>query len=108
VDEGTIDLLLNWGAIVFIPVLPYVSWLQTRPNGLLIAFWQVRFSVRVRWCVCVCGTWPDEKSPPQGNVLVFLATVIRTIPCWAPAHLRGNFYMQWTLHVGTLSVPITS
>jgi hypothetical protein len=41
VDEGTIDLLLNWGAIIFIPVLPYVSWLQTRPNGLLIAFWQV-------------------------------------------------------------------
>ncbi|ELR12928.1 disrupted in renal carcinoma protein 2 family protein [Acanthamoeba castellanii str. Neff] len=77
VDEGTIDLLLNWGAIVFIPVLPYVSWLQTRRNGLLIAFW-------------------------QGNALVFLATVIRTIPCWAPAHLRGNFYMQWTLHVGQI------
>jgi hypothetical protein len=39
----------------------------------------------------------------QGNALVFLATVIRTIPCWAPAHLRANFYMQWTLHVGTLT-----
>ncbi len=55
VDEGTIDLLLNWGAIVFIPVLPYVSWLQTRPNGLLIAFWQVRVFVCVCVvCVCVC------------------------------------------------------
>ncbi len=40
----------------------------------------------------------------QGNALIFLATVIRTIPCWAPAHLRGNFYMQWTLHVGALPV----
>ena len=49
VDDATIDLLLNWGTIIYIPVLPYVSWLQTRPNGLLIAFWQVRV------CVCVCG-----------------------------------------------------
>lgn len=77
VDDATIDLLLNWGTIIYIPVLPYVSWLQTRRNGLLIAFW-------------------------QGNALIFLATVIRTIPCWAPAHLRGNFYMQWTLHVGQI------
>jgi MFS family permease len=77
VDDDTIDLLLNWGTIVFIPVLPYVAWLQTKPYGLLIAFW-------------------------QGNVLMFLATVVRTIPCWAPAHLRGNFYMQWTLHIGQI------
>jgi len=76
-DDSTINLLLNWGAIVFIPVLPYVSWLQTKPNGLLIAFW-------------------------QGNALVFLATVIRTIPCWVPSDLRGNFYMQWTLHAGQI------
>jgi hypothetical protein len=86
-------------------VLPYVSWLQTRPNGLLIAFWQVRLRGLscVRWLhndscprgVCVCAH--------QGNALVFLATVIRTIPCWAPAHLRANFYMQWTLHVGISS-----
>jgi hypothetical protein len=41
VDDDTIDLLLNWGTIVFIPVLPYVSWLQTKRYGLLIAFWQV-------------------------------------------------------------------
>lgn len=42
VGAGDIDLLLNWGSIIFIPVLPYVVWLQTRPNGLILAFWQVR------------------------------------------------------------------
>lgn len=36
----------------------------------------------------------------QANLLVFSATLIRTIPCWAPDHLRGNFYMQWLLHIG--------
>jgi hypothetical protein len=35
-DDATIHLLLLWGMIVYIPVLPYVLWLQ------LIAFWQVR------------------------------------------------------------------
>jgi hypothetical protein len=50
VDDATIDLLLNWGTIIYIPVLPYVSWLQTRPNGLLIAFWQVR-RARRRWAL---------------------------------------------------------
>jgi hypothetical protein len=63
--------------------------------------------VRVRVCcvrACVRAVALRGIMPWQGNALIFLATVIRTIPCWAPAHLRGNFYMQWTLHVGALPV----
>jgi hypothetical protein len=44
----------------------------------------------------------DDESSPQGNALIFMATVIRTIPCWVPANTRGNFYLQWTRHVGIL------
>jgi len=31
---GTVDLLLNWGCIVFILIMPFGSYLLTRKNGL--------------------------------------------------------------------------
>jgi hypothetical protein len=34
ISEATVDLLLNWGPIIFIPCLPLTSLLLNRPNGL--------------------------------------------------------------------------
>jgi sugar phosphate permease len=34
ITEGEVDLLLNWGPIIFIPVLPLTSILLNRPKGL--------------------------------------------------------------------------
>jgi sugar phosphate permease len=34
ISEATVDLLLNWGPIIFIPFLPLTSILLNRPNGL--------------------------------------------------------------------------
>jgi FLVCR family MFS transporter len=34
ITESTVDLLLNWGPIIFIPCLPLTSILLNRPNGL--------------------------------------------------------------------------
>ncbi|CAF1634147.1 unnamed protein product, partial [Didymodactylos carnosus] len=55
ISESTVDLLLNWGAIVFIPCLPLTYILLNKKNGL-------------RKCVLTFA------------ISVFLATSIRILP----------------------------
>src|SRR5579871_900766 len=55
ITEATVDLLLNWGPIIFIPVLPFTSILLNRPNGL-------------RHCVILLA------------ITGFLAAIFRVIP----------------------------
>ena len=37
VGKGVIDQLLNWGPLSFVPVVPFVSWLLVRRDGVQIA-----------------------------------------------------------------------
>ncbi|CAF4562900.1 unnamed protein product [Rotaria sp. Silwood1] len=55
ITEATVDLLLNWGPIIFIPCLPLTSILLNQPNGL-------------RYCVIVLA------------VTDFLAALSRVLP----------------------------
>ena len=76
-NNATINLILNWGPIIYIPVLPFVSWFQTKKNGLLLAYW-------------------------LAVILTFAGTVIRTIPCWLPESTRQTEYAFIFLHVGQI------
>ena len=54
-NEATVDLLLNWGSIIFIPCLPLTYILLNKPNGL-------------RKCVILVA------------ILAFISTILRIIP----------------------------
>lgn len=34
ISDGTLDLLLSWGPIIFVPVVPVASWMFMRYNGI--------------------------------------------------------------------------
>jgi hypothetical protein len=54
-SEATVDLLLNWGSIIFIPCLPFTYILLNKPNGL-------------RKCIILVA------------ILGFISTILRVIP----------------------------
>ncbi|CAF1234936.1 unnamed protein product [Rotaria sordida] len=66
ISEATVDLLLNWGPIIFIPCLPLTSILLNQPNGL-------------RYCVIVLA------------VADFLAALCRVLPSVIIASSASNF-----------------
>ncbi|CAF0872626.1 unnamed protein product [Adineta steineri] len=66
VTESTVDLLLNWGNMVFIPCLPLTSILLDRPNGL-------------RYCVIILA------------ITGFLATLSRILPSLIVSSSNLNF-----------------
>ena len=63
---GTVDLLLNWGCIVFILIMPFGSYLLTRKNGL----------------------WLSIKI---GAILISISSLIRIIPDFFNDDMRSNF-----------------
>eukprot|EP01104_Vermistella_antarctica_P019312 TRINITY_DN7516_c0_g1_i1.p1 TRINITY_DN7516_c0_g1~~TRINITY_DN7516_c0_g1_i1.p1 ORF type:complete len:515 (+),score=47.71 TRINITY_DN7516_c0_g1_i1:276-1820(+) len=68
INTTHIDFLLNLGPIMFVPICPFVSWLQTgsgRFSGLKVTFW--------------CGT-----------VLTFLGSVVRCIPTMMSEEFRSS------------------
>ena len=74
------NLLLNWGPIAFLPVLPISSWLAMQPNGL---WWNARI----------------------GATLTFLGCVIRALPCVLfseEVRLQAPWYCLIFLHVGQI------
>lgn len=66
----TIDQLLNWGPITFVPTVPFVSWLLIQENGL-------QKCMRLNACLC------------------FSACAVRCIPCLVSAHTREQH--RWLL-----------
>ena len=60
---STIDLLLNWGPIVFLVVVPFASWLLSRDNG-------IRLTLRL------------------GAVMCVVSCLLRLIPCWLDIDTR--------------------
>eukprot|EP01087_Luapelamoeba_hula_P022646 TRINITY_DN816_c0_g1_i3.p1 TRINITY_DN816_c0_g1~~TRINITY_DN816_c0_g1_i3.p1 ORF type:complete len:508 (+),score=51.25 TRINITY_DN816_c0_g1_i3:172-1695(+) len=79
ISESTIDLLLNWGAIIFIPSA-FCIWLMQiylPIQGLRIAFW-------------------------IGCIANFTGSVVRTIPCWLDKDIRQSDKGVWMLHLGQI------
>jgi len=74
ITSGTIDLLLNWGPIGYIPAVPVASWMAGRIGGLRM--------VQLTACSLVCA-----------------GSFIRTIPCWLSVSFRGHGAVYF-LHVG--------
>ena len=66
ITEATVDLLLNWGPIIFIPCLPLTSILLNMPNGL-------------RYCVIILA------------ITDFLAALVRIIPSIILKSTASNF-----------------
>lgn len=74
-DDHVLDQLLNWGPIIFIPVLPFVPWLLTQRNGL-------RHSMLLTAGLCLAGC------------------LVRIIPCFLSEEKRWQ-RASWTcLHIG--------
>lgn len=82
-SKYNVDLLLNWGPIIFIPVTPLSIWLAERPGGLRLcvraAAWMTASCVLLRCVVCL---WPATFLAPQGGsfdaglALLHLAQII--------------------------------
>jgi FLVCR family MFS transporter len=66
ITVDTVDLLLNWGPIIFIPVLPLTSILLNMPNGL-------------RYCVIILA------------IMDFIAALARIIPSIILKSTASNF-----------------
>ncbi|KAH3767587.1 transporter, major facilitator subfamily protein [Pelomyxa schiedti] len=83
ISLATLNMLLNWGAIVFIILAPLVSALLTYKNGLRI-------------CI-LYGVWA-----------VFFGACIRTIPCFVSEELRQKDGMIAVLHIGQIVVSLAN
>eukprot|EP00742_Colponemidia_sp_Colp-10_P002780 GILJ01002972.1.p1 GENE.GILJ01002972.1~~GILJ01002972.1.p1 ORF type:complete len:458 (-),score=57.19 GILJ01002972.1:377-1750(-) len=73
----TIFLLLNWGPIVFLPVVFVTSWLMTQPNG-------------VRKCILLAAG------------LTVLGSTCRCIPCFLSEDFRATDSAVALLHLGQI------
>eukprot|EP00051_Salpingoeca_urceolata_P010437 m.127720 g.127720 ORF g.127720 m.127720 type:complete len:475 (-) comp16714_c0_seq3:157-1581(-) len=77
IKSSVIDLLLNWGPIVFCPIVPAASWLLARPGGIRVCL--IASSVM---CVATC--------------------VIRLVPCWLSEETRKSWHGLAFLHTGQI------
>lgn len=75
ISRSELDLLLNYGPIVYLPVAPFVAWLLTCRNGL-------------------------RKTVLFGAVLVCLGACVRIGPCVVSAPKRFALPSRVWLHVG--------
>lgn len=76
-SDADLDLLLNWGPIVFLPVCPFVAWLLRRPTGLNTAL-------------------------RSGAFMCFIACAVRSVPCLLAPDLRSSRRVQLLLHAGQI------
>ena len=70
--DSEIDLLLNWGPIIFIPALFVVAWMQNLSYGLRLAFWigkKTAVSVFNQSSICRCGTHNQCLSHSNDSLL---------------------------------------
>eukprot|EP00048_Salpingoeca_helianthica_P019895 m.246035 g.246035 ORF g.246035 m.246035 type:complete len:468 (-) comp40654_c0_seq1:22-1425(-) len=75
--DDDLDLLLNWGPIIFVPVVPVVSWYLTRPSGLAHAML-------------------------LGAALCALSCALRLVPCFLSESARSNTHVWLFLHFGQI------
>ena len=84
ITEATIDLLLNWGPIIFLPTLPLIYFLVHTHHGL-------------KKCVLIFA------------ILLLIATIIRLIPSIILSPSDQNFYRIAVpfLHLGQILIAVT-
>jgi FLVCR family MFS transporter len=75
--DADLDLLLNWGPIVFLPVCPFVASLLRRPAGL-------------------------NRAMRMGAFMCFFACALRAVPCILSPALRRSRSGQLLLHAGQI------
>ena len=75
--DADLDLLLNWGPIVFLPVCPFIASLLRRPGGL-------------------------NRAIRIGAFMCFAACALRAIPTLFPPALRRSQAGQLLLHAGPI------
>eukprot|EP00041_Stephanoeca_diplocostata_P026258 m.704211 g.704211 ORF g.704211 m.704211 type:complete len:392 (-) comp22919_c0_seq22:1518-2693(-) len=76
--DGTINQLLNWGPITFVPTVPFVAWILQRKDGVQVA-------MRTAAVLSCCGCW------------------IRLIPCMLSEETRKHhFVATLPLHFGQI------
>ncbi len=76
-SDNTVDLLLNWGPIVVIPIIPFISLLLSRPRGLKI-------------------------SIQLGALLSALGCAVRLVPSFLSSDARANPNWWLFLHFGQI------
>jgi MFS family permease len=83
ITEATVDLLLNWGPIIFLPILPLVYLLLNSHHGL-------------RKCVLIFA------------ILPMIATCLRLIPLLVTSPTNSNFHDVSVpcLHIGQILIAI--
>jgi len=77
VSVPTIDQLLNWGPITFVPAVPFVSYLLVKDHGL-------------------------QSTMRLAAVLSFSGCLIRMIPSFLSDHAREQWVSTIPLHVGQI------
>jgi hypothetical protein len=76
-SDADLDLLLNWGPIVFLPVCPLVAYILRRSTGL-------------------------NTATRCGALMCFIACAIRSIPCLLPPPQRRSSSAHLLLHAGQI------
>lgn len=74
--EATVNLLLNWGPIMYLPVAPFVAWATMRSMGSI-------------WAVVLCGTF-----------LTLAGSLVRLAPSFLPDFVLTSWGSLCCLHIG--------
>eukprot|EP00039_Didymoeca_costata_P020905 m.342816 g.342816 ORF g.342816 m.342816 type:complete len:457 (+) comp21866_c0_seq1:213-1583(+) len=77
ISSGVVDQLLNWGPIMCVPMVPFVSFILQRPDGL-------RLCMRLAAALC------------------FVACGLRLIPCFFPLHIKKQFWSTLPIHLAQI------
>lgn len=78
-NESTLALLLNWGPIIGIVMFPLQVWITQR------------------------GVGGFQHAAILGSTLVFVGTVVRTVPCLCGEAFRQSMWAIALLHIGQIS-----
>jgi MFS family permease len=76
-SQNFVDLILNWGPIIYLPAVFIAGWMLTKQDGL-------------------------RKAVLLGAALVFLGAGIRAIPTFFDDHTTSQWYVLLSIHFGSV------
>jgi len=76
-SQKFLDLVLNWGPIIYLPAVFVAGWMLTKEEGL-------------------------RKSVVLGSMLCFAAAGLRAIPTFLEDHTTQRWYVLFCVHVGSV------
>ena len=97
-SDADLDLLLNWGPIIFLPVCPLVACILRRPTGLNTA---IRCGALMCFIACTirslpCLLPPSHRRSPSGQLLLHAGQIINAavgpIVMWSPSLLSARWF----------------